>query len=116
MSRKEAGVTERVGHAEGEKQQDIKGVCSPVQLPPSASAALYTESFHVQVPESSTGEPDPQRALTASGLWKGDTINSLSPSGFFMLVMWLWMSVPPLPHPHSFTTQSNFEHILTKYN
>lgn len=31
-----------------------RGVCSPVQLSPSAPPALYTESFHVQVPESST--------------------------------------------------------------
>lgn len=38
-----------------ERQLDVKEeFCGPVQLSPSAPAALYTESFHVQVPESFT--------------------------------------------------------------
>lgn len=58
-----------------------------MQLSPSASAVLYTVSFHVQVPVST--ESRTHKTLTASDVWKGDTMNGLSLPGFFMLVMWL---------------------------
>lgn len=109
-----------VGHSERWEAAGHKRVaCITVQLPPSspplppATAALSTKSFYVQVPAVLHCEPDSQKALTAPGLWRGDTINSLSEQRFVMLVLSMWMAL----FPHLFfysAARCNFAHVISK--
>lgn len=71
----------------------------------SASAGLYTRSFHVWEPESST-----ERESEGS-VWKGGTINRQSPRGFFEPVMWWWMAV----HNHHHTIYYS-AHLWMNFN
>lgn len=56
------------------------------RVSPSAPAAFYKASFHVEVPASST---EPQRAPTARSLCRGDPINTVSSPFFSLLAVWL---------------------------
>lgn len=88
MGRKKAVVMESEMETAGCKI----GVWITVQLSPPATAALHTESFYVQVPAVLHREPNPQRALTASGRWRRDTINRLSTTSLYTQVMSMWIS------------------------
>lgn len=59
------------------------GFSSPCRVPPSATATLYMESLHVEVPASST---EAQRAPTARSLCRGDSFNTVSLPIFSLLV------------------------------
>lgn len=81
-----------------------------MQLSPPATAALHTESFYVQVPAVLHREPNPQRALTASGRWRRDTINRLSPPSFFIRVMSMWM----VSHLYYLVKLYTHKHVMPK--
>lgn len=59
------------------------GFASLCRVSPSATATIYMESFHVEVPASST---EPQRAPTAWSLCRGGSFNTVSPPIFSLLV------------------------------
>lgn len=66
-----------------QRPQDKKEGFHPRAVSPSATATLYMESLHVEVPASST---EPQRAPTARSLCRGDSFNTVSPPIFSLLV------------------------------
>lgn len=112
MSKKKTGG---VRHAEGERQQDIKeefvAPCS-YSLQPQLLYTLDLFMYKCLSPPLRAGLT--KRPLTASGLWKGDTINSLSPAGFFIVVMQLRMAQPPFPSLQLNATLNIFRQSTTK--